>query len=107
MSENEKSIDAKKLRSPSYPVLAIDEAIEKVRLIYREDRRAFTPFEAVISHMNYTAKKKGGRSARAVSTLKQYGLLEERGKQYRITDLAFRILEMPEESPERAQLVRE
>jgi hypothetical protein len=108
MSESEKSItDDAKRRSPSFPVVPIDEAIERARRVYRQDRRAFTNFETLIGHLGYNTTKKGGRQGRMVSTLKQYGLIDERDGQYRVSETAWKILEMPEDSEERARLVRE
>lgn len=102
------SADSKRKRSPRYPVLAIDEALTKVRAIYSADRRAFATFDSILEHMGYKVKeKKGGRSARIVATLKQYGLLEDKASKYRVSDIAFRILELPEDSPERAQLIKQ
>lgn len=100
--------DAVRKRSPRYPIVGIDEALERARLIYNEDRRAFATFDAILEHMGYKAReKKGGRSARMVATLNQYGLLEKKGGQYRVSDTAFRIFELPEDNPERAQLIRQ
>jgi hypothetical protein len=109
MSQAEKSIDndSERRRSPSFPVVPIDEAIDRARLIYAQDRRAFTDFETLAGHMGYTVKRKGGRSARMVATLKLYGLLEERNGQFRISETAWKILEMPEDSTERTQLIRQ
>lgn len=108
MSENEKTLvsEAKQRRSPRFPVLAIDEAIERARRIYRQDKLAFASLEAIKEHMGYTTKGKGGRAGRAAAALKQYGLLDERGGRFRISDLAFKILEMGEDSPERIALVK-
>lgn len=99
-------VDSRK-RSPRYPIVAIDDALDRVRLIYNEDRRAYAALNAVLEHMGYKVReKRGGRSARMVATLRQYGLLDERDGQYRVSDTAFRIIELPEDSPERAQLIR-
>jgi hypothetical protein len=109
MAENEAKLqqDTGQRRSPSYPVLTIDDAIVRARKVYEADRRAFATFENVATNMGYGATKKGGRTGRAVAALKQYGLLDERGGQYRISDSAFRILELPDDTPERARLVGE
>jgi hypothetical protein len=102
------SEDSKRQRSPSYPVIAIDEALSKVKAIYSADRRAFTTGSAILEHMGYKVKDKpGGRSARVVASLRQYGLLEGRGNRYRVSDAAFRILELPEDSPERLGLLKQ
>ena len=58
--------------------------------------------------MGYKVKeKRGGRSARIVASLGQYGLLESNGGKYKVSDTAFRIIELPEDSPERQQLIKE
>lgn len=112
MSANEKSANntitqPKKQRSPSFPIIPIDEAINRVRLIYERDRRAFTTANAVLEHLGYSSKKgMSGTSGRVVAALKQYGLLDEQGGQYRVSDLAFRILNLPDDSEERQELIR-
>jgi hypothetical protein len=99
--------DSVRKRSPRYPIMAIDEAITKAKAIYDADRRAFATFDAVLSHMGYKVKeKRGGRSARVIATVKQYGLIEERDGKYRVSDSAFRIFELPEESQERTILIK-
>jgi hypothetical protein len=109
MSQNENSVtdEAKGRRSPISPILPIDEAIEKARQAYAKDKRAFTDFKTLAGHLGYKVEKKGGRSGRTVSTLKQYGLLDERDGKYRISDTAWKIFEMPEGSDERARLIKE
>lgn len=99
---------SKQVRSPRYPVIAIDEALKKIKAVYDKDRRALTTFGAVLEHMGYKVKdKQGGRSARVVASLRQYGLLEGRAGKYQVSDAAFRILELPEDAPERAQLIKD
>jgi hypothetical protein len=99
---------SKQTRSPRYPIIAIDEALNKVKAIYAKDRRALTTFAAILEHMGYKVKEKqGGRSARIVASLRQYGLLEGRANKYQVSDTAFRILELPDDSPERLQLIKE
>lgn len=94
-------------RSPNYPVIPIDEAISKVRLIYAEDRRALADFNAILAHMKYKVReKKGGRSARVVATLKQYGLLDDQNGQYRVSEDAVRIIDLPADSPEREAIIQ-
>jgi hypothetical protein len=109
MSEDEKSLDIqkKKHRSPNYPVISIDESIDKLRQVYRQDKRALTTYEAITGHLGFTAKKRSGRSARVVAALRQYGLLDEQAGKFRVSDLGFKILEMPEDSQERGQLIKE
>lgn len=109
MSQNEKTVtnEAKQRRSPISPIIPIDDAIEKVRQVYVKDKRAFTDFKTLADHIGYKVKNKGGTAGRAVSALKQYGLLEERAGQYRISEAAWKILEMEEGSEERTRLIKE
>lgn len=101
------AVGGKQKRSPNYPVIPIDEAIDKVRLIYAKDRRAYAGFNALLEHMGYKVRdKKGGRSARIVATLKQYGLIEDRDGQYRVSEDAARIIDLSDDSPERAEIIR-
>jgi hypothetical protein len=96
--------EGKRHRSPGYPVIALGEAIEKARLVFQQDKRAFTTPDAIISHLGY---KKGGSARRVVSALRQYGLLDEEAGRYRVSDLGFKVLHLPEASEERMRLVRQ
>ncbi|GEM_PF-1709520 len=114
MSQNEKEVNGgesrkgTKHRSPNYPSMTINDALTRLRQIYQQDRRAFTTFDAVISHMGYKAgSKKSGTSGRAVSALKQYGLLDEIEGKYRVSEAGFKILHLPEDSTERLELIRQ
>ncbi len=107
-TKNEADADAKRTRSPRYPIIAIDDALTKVNAIYGKDKRALTTLAAVLEHMGYKVKeKRGGRSARIVASLGQYGLLDSSGGKYKVSDTAFRIIELPEDSAERQQLIKE
>lgn len=107
-TKNGADADAKRTRSPRYPIIAIDDALVKVNAIYAKDKRVLTTLDAVLEHMGYKVKeKRGGRSARIVASLGQYGLLESTSGKYKVSDTAFRIIELPEDSPERQQLIKE
>ncbi len=107
-TKNGTDAGAKRTRSPRYPIIAIDDALVKVNAIYAKDKRVLTTLDAVLEHMGYKVKeKRGGRSARIVASLGQYGLLESNGGKYKVSDTAFRIIELPEDSPERQQLIKE
>jgi hypothetical protein len=89
-------------RSPSYPMLGLEDAIESARLIYNEDKRSFTSRAVILKHLGY--KDEGsGVGNRALSALKQYGLLEEQEQsgQFRVSDRAYTILFLSEASEER------
>lgn len=107
MSENENKLepDSGKNRSPRSPLFTIDEAISRARKVYKEDKRAWAAFENVAKHMGFSNAKKGGRTGRAVSALKQYGLLDEEKGRYRISEMAQKIIELPDSDPERGKLI--
>lgn len=114
MSANEKTVDskvdlkAKRQRSPGFPIIPIDEAINRVRAIFNQDKRAFTTSEAILSHLGYKAgAQRSGTAGRVIAALKQYGLLDEKSGQFRVSDLAFKILHLPDDSEERANLISE
>jgi hypothetical protein len=87
--QNEK--DKRKVhRSPSYPVFALNDAIEKARSIYSGEKRSATTPEVIASHMGYT--QANGPGGRAVSALRQFGLLEEAAGKYRISELGFTLI---------------
>lgn len=115
MSTDEKSVNGKaakgkRQRSPGYPIISIDDAITRLRQIYQRDRRAFTTYNAILEHLGYSTKGQAGRSGtsgRVVAALRQYGLLDEHEGQFRVSDTGFRILNLPEESEERTNLIRQ
>jgi hypothetical protein len=91
-------------RSPNYPAFGLAEAIEKLRLIYKQEKRAVTTGEVVMTQMGH---KPDGRGYRALSALKQYGLLEEIDGKYRVSDRGFTVLHVPEGSPEKAEALKQ
>jgi hypothetical protein len=107
MSENEEDVKEKAIRhrSPGFPVLPIDDAIARLRLIFRQDKRAYTTAQAILSHLGFKSAKRSGQAGRVISALKQYGLLDEEKGKFRVSDTGFRILHLPEESEERKRLI--
>lgn len=103
----EKSSQKKRQRSPGYPSIPIDDAITRIGQVYQRDKRAFTTYGAILEHLGYNAKNRSGTSGRAVSALRQYSLLDEENDQFRVSDLAFRILHLASDSEERAELVKQ
>lgn len=98
IATNEKDKHSAHHRSPSYPVFALGTAIEKAKLVYENDKRSATDADVIASHLGYSAAK--GPGGRAVSALKQYGLLEENSGKYRISDLGFTLVHYERDSTE-------
>jgi hypothetical protein len=92
-------------RSPAYPFVSLSEALEKAEAIFRQDKRAYASPEAILSHLGLSAT--GGKARRIVSAMRQYGLLDEDSGKYRISDAAFKIINLSESSEERRELIRQ
>lgn len=92
-------------RSPNYPSMGLKEALDKARLIYNAEKRTLGSVEVLQADMGYTVGT--GPAGRAVSALKQYGLLDEKDGQYRISDSAFALLELSHGSDEYRSALKE
>lgn len=94
-----------KARSPAYPSISLREAVERVTAVYQEDYQNPIPKAVVAQHMGYVGLN--GKSLGVLSSLSKFGLLEGRGDESRVTDLAVRIIAHPPASPERAQALKQ
>lgn len=92
-------------RSPNHPAFSLANALEKIKLVYDKDRRTPTTSAVIVGHLGY--KHTDGPGGRALSCLRQYGLLEETAGNWKVSDAAFNILHLPDSDPEKAKLVRE
>ncbi len=100
----------RKARSPSYPGIALDTAVERVQALYEEERRHPAPIASILDHWGYNPKSSGGLIA--VAALKKYGLLEDEGSgEGRLAKLSERGLAIVEDtrptSPERDKAIEE
>ena len=94
-----------KHRSPNYPRLAFDAALEKTRAIYEKQLKHSASREVISHALGYTTFN--GASKAVITALKHYGLLEPAGDGLRVSKDAICILELPQEDPERTSaLVR-
>lgn len=91
------------IKSPNWPSIPISEALDKAKMIYQKDRRTPIHYDVILEHLGFNSKT--GPAGRTVSALRQYGLLEKIGDNYRITEKAWNIFNLPEDSPERRSLV--
>jgi hypothetical protein len=92
-------------RSPSYPVLSLTEALERARKIYEEEKRSAATASVLQQDMGYTVGT--GPAGRAISALKQYGLLDEKDGQFTLSDSAFTLLQLSNGSPEYQTALKE
>lgn len=90
-----------RLRSPNFPSVSLPEALKRVRAIYKADKLNTVPTKALLAHLGY-GNSLTGSAGRMISALRQYGLLDDVGDdKYRVSQAAYRILELSESSPER------
>lgn len=95
-----------KARSPSYPAIGLKEGLEKVKLVYAKDYTNKVPKTVIASHMGY--KSLSGASLPILAALNQYGLLEGRGDETCVSDLALAIIvHEPGTSGDRLQALTE
>ncbi len=99
----------KRGRSPSYPGIKLERALELARKLYNsgaQDREM--PIGGVLAGMGY--KPSSGKGNLAVSALKQFGLLADSGKgatrKATLTDLALRIIRdgRPDQTARKARI---
>ncbi len=85
-------------RSPSYPAFDLKTAISSAEKIYNTEKRSSTTAEVIASHLGYSQAT--GPGGRAVSALRQYGLLEENAGKYRVSDLGYTLVHYAKDSIE-------
>jgi hypothetical protein len=82
-----------KARSPQYPAVGLKDAIEKVTAVYNKDYQNPIPRAVAAAHMGYQSLN--GKSLGVLSAVLKYGLLEGRGDDTRVSDLAVAIIAHP------------
>jgi hypothetical protein len=111
MEEKTKEKEKKaKDRSPNYPGINLEMAIEKARILREKEGKHLAPVEAVLHDWGYVPKSSGGLVT--LSALKKFGLIDEQGKganrRIKLSDLALRILlDDREDSTERIEAIKE
>lgn len=96
-------------RSPAYPGIGLEAAIDRARTLYDREGRHPVHVEVALQDWGYSVKSSGGRTV--LAALKQYGLLEEARsgsyRQVRLTDRALNILlDEREGSPEKIEAIQ-
>lgn len=97
------SLNAKdRTRSPRFPSQNLQDSLRLIKLVYDGVHRSPIDAETAYRLMGFSGKT--GTSAKALATLRQYGLIEGMGENTRVTDLALAILE-PASEEERARSI--
>jgi|SRR5579862_2222063 len=94
-----------KARSPEYPLIGLKEAVDKVSAAYAKDYQNKVPRVVLAEHMGY--KTLNGKSLGVLSAVGKYGLIEGRGDESRVSDLAVTIIAHPPGTPERLAALKE
>lgn len=94
-----------KVRSPRYPGLGLKESVELAEKVYAADYQNSLPRMIVAQHMGYSGLN--GAALTALSALGKFGLLEGRGDDTKISDLALHIIAHEPGSRERVEALQE
>lgn len=89
----------KRVRSPSYPALDLETAIERARRLWQEERQYPASVDTIVRHWGY--RSFNGPAALALAALKKFGLVEDEGtgseRVAAVSNLAVDILANPDE----------
>lgn len=104
--ENDAATRKVKDRSPRFPFISLEKALERAARFYAKEKRGSAPFAAAAEHWSYSPSSSG--ALQTFAALKSYGLLDGAHKSVRLSDLALRILlDKRDDSTEREQLKRQ
>lgn len=109
MAEEAQEKRRRKGRSPSYPGLDLQAALEKARQLYQHEKQHPAAVETILEHWGYAARS--GAGLVAVAALKKFGLLEDQGRgddrKAKLTERALDIIHDDREgSQERREAIR-
>jgi hypothetical protein len=108
MAEETAAPNAKKKaahRSPNYPAFDLATALDKIRLVYDQEKRTATTRDVIAEHLGY--KNTDGPGGRALSGIRQFAFLEDAADKLKVSDIAFSLLHLPDEDPSKAQLLKQ
>jgi hypothetical protein len=95
-----------KSRSPAYPSINLETAIQRARLLHDKERTYPTPIATVAAHWSYSSLN--GAALGAIAALKKYGLLDDEGsgnqRKAKLSQLAEVILVHPDDAVRRTAI---
>jgi hypothetical protein len=94
-----------RVRSPNYPAISLPDAIERIHKIHGKAHTHKVDSETMAKAAGYGGLN--GAALTVLSALKKYGLLEEVGKEVRVSPLAVQIIADPVESADRKQAIQQ
>ena len=92
-------------RSPNYPTVGLQDALERVRRLFNEDGRANVAVEVAAKHIGYATAH--GQAYSVLSALKKFGLLEENKGRVALSRRAIELLNLPVNDPRRIQALKD
>lgn len=93
-----------KVRSPNYPSISLSKAIELADKIFKRENTHKAAPEVMAKALGYSGLN--GASLGTLSALKKYGLLEEVGKDLKISSDALTIVVDPKDSSDRIEAIK-
>ena len=81
---------ATKMRSPNYPAIGLPDALTEVQKIWDKEKRAAVTMDVLATAMGY--KSVSGPVRTKVAALRKYGLLDQTGGRYNLSDIAMKTL---------------
>ncbi len=96
-------------RSPAYPFVPVQKALEQARALYNAEGDYEAPLPSALAAWGYGPKSSGGRQT--LATMKYYGFIDISGegdqRKIKVSDTAKRIILDPrDDHPERRQLIQ-
>ena len=77
-------------RSPGYPMFGLDEAVDKIKILWDKDGKAGAPKEIAVKHLGYSSP-----APRTISALKKFGLIEEKDGRIMVSQRGISIILYP------------
>ena len=75
VTETQANSKKRRERSPSYPSIDLETAIQKLKIVYDQESRHPVPISAILEHWKYGPKSSYGLVT--LAALLKYGLLED------------------------------
>lgn len=107
---NEKQQKRGEGRSPAYPFIPVQKALERVQELYAQESSHPAPLKSAMAAWNYSPKSSGGRQT--LATMRYYGLVEVTGegdaRMIKVSELGRKIiLDKREDDSEKRALIRQ
>lgn len=103
MTTGQKEPKAKRIRSPAYPAIDLEEALQKAKILWEKANRH--PISIDVAARYWELAPQGSQALVTVAALRKFGLVEEleesTEREIKLTDLAISLVYNPDErSPE-------